>query len=353
MQKLLRKPKQLVQIKNKQIGDKKPILIQSMTNTKTKDVNATVNQIKKLIDAGCDIVRVAVLDKEDALAIKEIKSKVDVALVADIHFDFKLALLALDCGVDKLRINPGNIGNIENIKAVVEKCKEKKVPIRIGVNSGSVEKEILDKYGSPTYQALVESAKKHVDILETLGFYDIVISIKSSDIKTTIQAYQLANEVFPYPLHIGITEAGTEYSGLVKSSIGLGILLYQGIGDTIRVSLSADPILEVKAAKEILASLSLYDKPNLIACPTCGRTEYNMLPIVEEVEQFLSNINKKITVAIMGCVVNGPGEAKEADIGIAGGKNCAVLFKKGQIIKKLEYNEILPELKKEILKLTN
>lgn len=348
----IRKPTKAVRIGSLAIGGNYPIAIQSMTSTRTKDVEATVEQIQRLEKCGCEIVRVAVFDQDDALALKQIKDRISLPLVADIHFDYRLALLALDAGIDKLRINPGNIGAIERVKAVVDKCKEKKVPIRIGVNAGSLDKEFLEQYHGDAATALVGSARKHVDILESLDFYEIIISLKASNVETTVEAYRLASATFPYPLHIGITEAGSAFSGTIRSSIGLGILLNEGIGDTIRVSLSTDPVEEVKVAKEILANFNLYDKPTLISCPTCGRIQYNMLGIVQEIEDFLDTLGKvKLKVAIMGCAVNGPGEASEADIGIAGGKNGALLFKKGKIIRRIEEKNIVSELKHEILSL--
>lgn len=345
------KKTKIIKIGDIYIGGGNKIAIQSMTNTVTKDVLQTIAQINSLEKAGCNIVRVAVLDEADAYALKEIKKGINIPLVADIHFDYRLALLSLEMGINKLRINPGNIGSIEKIKLVVEKCIEKKVPIRIGVNAGSLEKDILEKYGSSTV-GLIESAKRHVKILEDLNFSDIVISIKASNVKTTIEVYQEASKIFNYPLHIGLTEAGTLLGGTVKSSVALGILLNQGIGDTIRVSLSSDPVDEIKVAKEILASLNLYTKPELISCPTCGRTKYDMLPITKEIEEFLNTLgNISLKVAIMGCAVNGPGEAREADIGIAGGVNSALLFKKGVIVRKIPHEKIVEELKKEILEM--
>lgn len=345
--------KKIIKIGNIHIGGNEHIAIQSMCNTKTSDTSSTINQILNLEKAGCEIIRVAVLNMDDAKALKEIKKNIHIPLVADIHFDYKLALAAIDSGIDKLRINPGNIGSIEKIKMVVDKCKEKDIPIRIGVNMGSLDSEIEKKFGR-TAKALVESAKKHVKILEDLNFYNIVLSLKASDVLTTIEAYELASSTFSYPLHIGITEAGTTYTGSIRSSIGLGILINEGIGDTIRVSLSDDPIKEVKAAKEILSTFSLYKKPKLTACPTCGRTQYNMFPILHEIDEFLENFpNSNISVAIMGCAVNGPGEAKDADIGIAGGINEAILFKKGKVIRKIKEENIVSELKEEIQKMIN
>ncbi len=340
-----------INVGNVQIGGQNKVVIQSMCNTKTKDVDSTVKQILELEQAGCEIIRVACLDIEDAKAIKNIKEKIHIPIVADIHFDYKIALEAIKAGVDKVRINPGNIGSEEKVKVVVDACKEKNIPIRIGVNGGSLEKDLLEKYGGkPTAKAMVESAKRHVEILEKLDFYDICISLKASDLNLCIEAYEEAAKTFEYPLHIGITEAGTEFSGTIKSSIGLGILLREGIGDTLRVSLSDDPIKEIKVAKEILKNCNLYHKsPTLIACPTCGRTRIDLIPMAKEVESFLQGIEADITVAVMGCAVNGPGEAKNADIGIAGGVEEGLLFKKGEIIRKVKQEEIVNVLKQEIL----
>ena len=322
---------------NVKIGGQNKVVIQSMTNTKTKDIENTVKQILDLEKAGCEIIRVACLDIEDAKAIKQIKKYIHIPIVADIHFDYKIALEAIKNGVNKIRINPGNIGDEGKVRKVVEACKEHKIPIRIGVNAGSLEKELLEKYKKPTAEAMVESAKRHVEILEKLEFYDIAISLKASDLDLCIEAYEKASKVFKYPLHLGITESGTEFGGTIKSSIGLGVLLRQGIGDTLRVSLSDDPVKEIKVAKEILKDCKLYfGEPTLIACPTCGRTQIDLIPIAKEMEKFLENIHSDIKVAVMGCVVNGPGEAREADIGIAGGIKEGLLFKKGQIIKKVK-----------------
>lgn len=343
-----RKLTKSVKVANIYIGGNNKIAIQSMSNTRTKDIEATVKQIHLLEDVGCEIIRVAVLDNDDALAIKDIKAKINIPIVADIHFDYKLALTAIESGVDKLRINPGNIGSIDRVEKVVNKCKENKIPIRIGVNLGSLDRSIYKEFGR-TAKGLVASAEKHVKILEDLNFHDIVLSLKASDINTTVEAYRFASERFDYPLHIGITEAGTEFTGTIKSSIGLGILLNEGIGDTLRVSLATDPITEIKVAKEILANFNLYKKPQIIACPTCGRTQYNMFNIVNEIEEYLETIkDSDIKVAIMGCAVNGPGEAKDADIGIAGGINEALLFKKGKVIKKVKQDKIVEVLKEEI-----
>lgn len=295
------------------IGGQNKVVIQSMCNTKTKDVKSTVEQILALEKAGCEIVRVACLDKEDAKAIREIKKKINIPIVADIHFDYQIALEAIEAGVNKIRINPGNIGSKEKVEKVVEACKNKHIPIRIGVNSGSLEKELLEKYGKPTAKAMIESAKRHIKILEDLYFYDYIISLKASSIDLCIEAYEEASKEFKCPLHLGITEAGTEFSGTIKSSIGLGILLRQGIGDTIRVSLSDDPIKEIKVVKEILKDCNLYNKlPTLISCPTCGRTQIDLIPIAKEIESFLQNIEKDITVAVMGCAVNGPRRSKRS-----------------------------------------
>ena len=333
-----------------QIGGQNKVVIQSMCNTKTKDVDSTVEQILKLENAGCEIIRVACLDIEDAKAIKEIKNRIHIPIVSDIHFDYKIALASIEAGVDKVRINPGNIGDEEKTKLVVEACKKNKIPIRIGINAGSLEKEFLDKYGKPCSDAMIDSAKRHVEILEKLDFYDIAISLKASNLDMCLEAYEKAAEVFNYPLHLGITEAGTTFSGTIKSSIGLGVMLREGIGDTIRVSLSDDPIEEIPVCKEILKNCNLYNtSPKLVACPTCGRIQYDMIPIAKEIEKFLQTLKSDITVAIMGCAVNGPGEAREADIGIAGGKNEGLLFKKGEIIKKVPQDEIVSTLKKEIL----
>ena len=342
-----------VMVGNVQIGGQDKVVIQSMCNTKTKNIEETVKQILALEQVGCEIIRVACLDIEDAKAIKEIKKQIHIPIVADIHFDYKIALEAIASGVDKVRINPGNIGSKDRTKMVVEKCKEKHIPIRMGVNAGSLEKELLEKYGGKTTaKAMVESARRHVQILEELNFYDIIISLKASSLKLCIESYEEAAKEFNYPLHLGITEAGTEFSGTIKSSIGLGIMLKEGIGDTLRVSLSADPIKEIKVAKEILKDMGLYKKsPTLIACPTCGRTQIDLIPIAKQVEDFLQTIEKDIKVAVMGCAVNGPGEAKEADIGIAGGIKEGLLFKKGEIIKKVKQEDIVEVLKQEILEM--
>jgi len=292
------------------------------------------------------MVRVAVLTYADADAIKPIKKQIHIPIVADIHFDYKLALRAIDAGVDKIRINPGNIGSEDDVKKVVDACQAKQIPIRIGINSGSIEKHILEKYDKPTPEAMVESAKYHVRLLEKFGFSDIIISLKASDVQTTIKANQLAAKTFEYPLHLGVTEAGTNFSGTISSSIGLGVLLNEGIGSTIRVSLTASPEEEIYVAKEILSNLGLYKKPKLVSCPTCGRIQYDMIPIVNEIETFLQTIHKEITVAIMGCVVNGPGEARQANIAVAGGKKEALLFVDGKKIKKIKQENLIKILKK-------
>ena len=316
-----RKMTRQISIGDVKIGGGAPISVQSMTNTKTTDTNATVAQIKALVDAGCDIVRVAVPDMSAAENIYNIKSQVDVPLVADIHFDYRLALKAIEQGIDALRINPGNIGDEERVKAVVEAAKIRNIPIRIGVNAGSLDKKLLAKYGKVTAEALVESALEHIRILEKLNFYDIKISLKAHDVPLTLNAYRLMSETVDYPLHLGITEAGTVNTGIIKSAVGIGALLAEGIGDTFRISLTGDPVNEVKVANEILKALGLKEYgPTLISCPTCGRCNIDLPSIAEKVEQRLSGITKPIKVAVMGCVVNGPGEARDADIGIAGGK---------------------------------
>lgn len=349
---MLREETRSVQVGNLTIGGNNHVVIQSMCNTKTKDVEATIKQINALQQAGCELVRVAVFDKEDAYAIKEIKKGIHIPLVADIHFDYKLALIAIESGIDKVRINPGNIGSIEKVKAVVDACKKKHIPIRIGVNGGSLEKDILEKYGEPTPEGMVESAMKHVKILEDLDFHDIVISLKSSNTMLTIKAYELASKAFPYPLHVGVTEAGTALGGTIKSSLGIGTLLYEGIGNTIRVSLSDDPVEEIKVAKILLKELGLLKGvPTLVSCPTCGRIQYDLIPIAKEMEDFLKDIHLDITVAIMGCAVNGPGEARHADIGIAGGVGEGLLIKHGEIVKRVKQEDMVQTLKDEILKM--
>ena len=344
-----RKLTRKVKVGSQYIGGDAPVSIQSMTNTDTRDVNATLNQINELYKAGCEIIRCAVPDMEAAKALEEICKKSPIPVVADIHFDYKLALEAIKNGVSALRINPGNIGKVDKVRIVAEAAKAKNIPIRIGVNSGSLEKDILERDGKPTAKGLVESALRHVKILEELDFYDIVVSIKSSDVVMMIEAYRLMSEKCNYPLHLGVTESGTPFRGTIKSSIGLGTLLAEGIGDTIRVSLTSDPIEEIKVAKEILKSLGLRENGlQFISCPTCGRTQINLIKIAQEVEKKLESVNKNIKVAVMGCAVNGPGEAREADIGIAGGKGEGLIFKKGIIVKKVKEEDLIEELMKEI-----
>ena len=343
-----------IKVGNVQIGGQNKVVIQSMTNTKTKDIDSTVSQILELEKAGCEIVRVACLDVEDAKAIEEIKKQIHIPIVADIHFDYRIALAAAKAGVNKIRINPGNIGSEERVKAVVDICKEKQIPIRIGVNSGSLQKDILERDGKPTAKGMVESGLRHIEILEKFDFHDIALSLKASDLNLCIEAYEEAAKTIKYPLHLGVTHAGTAFSGTVSSSIGLGALLRQGIGDTMRVSLSANPVEEIKVAKEILKNCNLYnDSPTLIACPTCGRIQYDLIPIANEIEDFLQTVKGNITVAVMGCGVNGPNEAKHADIGIAGGIKEGLLFKKGEIIKKVKQEDMVKVLKEEILKMIN
>lgn len=333
-----------VKVGNLTLGGNNKVYIQSMTNTQTSDVEATVAQIKRLSDAGCEIVRVAVLNKRDAAVLGEIKKRIDIPLVADIHFDYKLALEAIHQGVDKIRLNPGNIGNEERVKMVVDAAKEKNIPIRIGVNSGSM----MDNL-PPTPENMVKTAKFHVDILESLDFHDIVLSLKATNMQTMIEAYKLASQTFPYPLHIGVTEAGTAFSGSIKSAMGIGIVLNEGIGSTIRVSLTDTPEIEIRAAKEILKNLDLIENvPDLVSCPTCGRIQYDMIDIAKQLENYLATVKKDITVAVMGCKVNGPGEARHADIGVAGGKGEAVIFMKGEIVKKVKESEVYETITKMI-----
>lgn len=347
----MRKSKQ-IKVGGIYIGGGAPVSVQSMCNTDTRNVQATVEQIKSLVSAGCDIVRLAVLDEAAANATREIKKILpEVPIVADIHFDYKLALICADAGCDKIRINPGNIGSVDKVKAVADKCGEKGIPIRIGVNGGSLEKELLTKYGHPTADALCESAMGHIKLLEDCGFYDIAVSIKASSVPLTVEAYRKIADLIPYPLHLGVTEAGTEYSGIIKNSIGIGSLLLDGIGDTIRVSLTADPVREVKAGTEILKSLGLRRGATMTSCPTCGRCKVNMIPVADEVASRLEKIDKDIHVAVMGCAVNGPGEAREADIGMACGDGCALLFKKGEILRKVPIEKAADELFKEIAEL--
>lgn len=331
--------------------DGKHIYIQSMLNTRSDDIAGSVAQAVALEQAGCEIVRAAIPDKSAIALIPAIKEKISIPLVADIHFDYRLALEAAAAGIDKIRINPGNIGSMERVRAVVKACQARKIPIRIGVNSGSLEKEILAKYGAPTAEALVESAMGHVRMLEACDFNDIVISMKSSDVNTMIEAYRLCAQQCHYPLHLGVTEAGTERMGLIKSAIGIGTLLHDGIGETIRVSLTEDPVREIKAAQDILKCIGKRGGPQIVSCPTCGRTRIDLVKTAKEVEAALEHVEKDIKVAVMGCVVNGPGEAREADIGIAGGDGCAGLFRKGTVLRKVAEEEIVPELLAEIEKL--
>ena len=335
-------------VKDLQIGGNDNIIIQSMCNIKTSNVEKVIQQILMLEKYGCELIRVSILDEDDAKAIKQIKKHIHIPLVADIHFDYKLALLCIENGVDKIRINPGNIGKIENIKAVVDACKTFNIPIRIGINSGSLEEDLKNQYGTSA-KTMIESAKRHIKILEDLDFYDIVLSLKSSDFNMCVEAYKIASELFNYPLHIGITEPGTLIPGIIKSTLGLSTLLDLNIGNTIRISLSDDPIQEIKVAKQLLKAKGLIDMPSLTSCPTCGRIQYDMMDIAKEIENFLLTVNKDIHVAVMGCAVNGPGEAKAADIGIAGGKDEALLFKKGVAVRKIKNSDIVDELKKEII----
>lgn len=347
-----RKQTKKIKIGDLYMGGDAPVTVQSMTNTDTRDAKATIEQIKMLEEAGCQIVRVAVPDMEAAAAIRQIRRSIGIPLVADIHFDYKLALASMENGVDKIRLNPGNIGDRDRVKKVVEVAREREIPIRIGVNSGSVEKQILEKHGGVTPEGMVESALKHAEILEDLDFDRIAFSIKASSVPMTIAAYRLMSERSQYPLHIGVTEAGTVYKGTIKSSVGLGCLLAEGIGDTLRVSLTGDPVEEVKVGIEILKSLGIRKGGiEFVSCPTCGRTQIDLINIANKVEEKLQNINKNIKVAVMGCAVNGPGEAREADIGIAGGRGEALLFRKGEIIRKVPQEQIIEALISEIQKM--
>ena len=338
------------QVGNLTLGGNNHVIIQSMTNTKTKNVEATVKQIQELEDAGCEMVRMAVFDKEDAYAIADIKKQVHIPLVADIHFDYRLALIAIESGIDKIRINPGNIGSTDRIQAVVDVAKERNIPIRVGVNSGSLEKELVEKYHGVTAEGLVESALDKVRIIEEMGYDNLVISIKSSDVMMCAKAHELIAEKTDHPLHVGITEAGTLYSGNIKSAVGLGIILSQGIGDTIRVSLTGAPLEEIKSAKRILKTLGLRKGGvEVVSCPTCGRTRIDLIGLANKVEAMVQDIPLDIKVAVMGCVVNGPGEAKEADIGIAGGVGVGLLIKKGEIVKKVPEDQLLDTLREELL----
>lgn len=339
-----------VSIGNKKIGGENPIAIQSMTNTKTEDVTATVAQILELEKAGCDIIRCAVPTMEAAKALKDIKEGIHIPLVADIHFDYRLAIASVENGADKIRINPGNIGSSERIQAVVDCCREKNIPIRVGVNSGSLEKDLVAKYHGVTAEGIVESACQKVGMIEKFGYDNLVVSIKSSDVMMSIKAHELAAKKLPYPLHVGITESGTVYTGSIKSAVGLGCILYQGIGDTIRVSLTGDPVQEIYAAKTILKSLGLKKGGiSVVSCPTCGRTQIDLISLASKVEEMVKNYDHlDIKVAVMGCVVNGPGEAKEADLGIAGGIGEGLLIKKGEILRKVPEEELLNALKYEL-----
>ncbi|WP_334195563.1 flavodoxin-dependent (E)-4-hydroxy-3-methylbut-2-enyl-diphosphate synthase [Muricomes intestini] len=350
----LRENTKKIKIGDVVIGGNHPVAIQSMTNTKTEDVEATVSQILKLEAAGCEIIRCAVPTMEAALALKEIRSKIHIPLVADIHFDYRLAIAAIENGADKIRINPGNIGSEERLRTVVEKAKEYQVPIRVGVNSGSLEKQLVEKYGGVTAAGLAESALDKVDMIEKMGYENLVVSIKSSDVMMCVKAHELIAERCPYPLHVGITEAGTVYTGNVKSSVGLGIILYEGIGNTIRVSLTGDPAEEIKTAKLILKTLGLRrGEIEVVSCPTCGRTKIDLIQLATQVENMVADFPLDIKVAVMGCAVNGPGEAKEADIGIAGGDGVGLLIKKGEIVKKVKEEELLETLRQELLNWKN
>ena len=341
-----------VKVGNLYIGGDAPVTIQSMLNTPAEDIEVSVNQAKRLEEAGCEIIRAAVPNRDCVKLIYALKDAVNIPVVADIHFDYKIALDCVAAGVDKIRINPGNIGSDDRVKAVADACRNAGVPIRIGVNSGSLEKTILEKYGHPTAEALCESALYHASLLEKFDFRDIVLSMKSSTVATTVKAYELASIKTDYPLHLGVTETGTEYGGIIKSSAGIGSLLLHGIGDTIRISLTADPVREVVAAKELLRSVGIRnDGVEFVSCPTCGRTKIDLISLANKVQESLSGVDKHIKVAVMGCVVNGPGEAKEADIGIAGGDGCALIFKKGEILRKVSEDKIIEELLKEIEKL--
>ncbi len=347
---MYRENTKVIQIGDKKIGGGNPVLIQSMCNTKTEDVKATVEQILRLEAAGCDIIRVAVPTMEAAAAIRQIKKQIHIPLVADIHFDYRLAIAAMESGADKIRINPGNIGSRERVQMVVDTAKKYGIPIRVGVNSGSLEKELLEKYGGVTAEAIVESARKQVAVIEEMGYDNLVVSIKSSDVLMCVKAHELLAKECRYPLHVGITEAGTLLSGNIKSSVGLGIILYEGIGDTIRVSLTGDPLEEIKSAKLILKALNLRaGGVEVVSCPTCGRTQIDLIGLANQVENMVADIDMDVKVAVMGCVVNGPGEAREADIGIAGGIGEGLLIKKGEVLKKVPEGELLEALKAELL----
>lgn len=346
---IIRKNTRKIRVGDICIGGDSPISVQSMTNTDTRDIGATVRQIERLEEAGCDIVRVAIPDSEAAAAVGSIKKAIKIPLVADIHFDYRLALECMKNGVDKIRLNPGNIGGQDRVKIVADMARDRQIPIRIGVNSGSVEKSIVERYGGVTPEGMVESALAHAAMLENAGFYDIAISIKASSVPMTIAAYRLLSERSSYPVHVGVTEAGTNYKGTIKSAVGIGCLLAEGIGDTLRVSLTGDPVEEVKAGRQILKSLGLIKSGiEVVSCPTCGRTKIDLISIANKIEPLLDKMDRDIKVAIMGCAVNGPGEAKDADIGIAGGDHCALLFKKGKIIRKISEDRIVEELLKEL-----
>ncbi len=334
-----------ITVRKVKIGGDAPVTVQSMCNTKTWDVEATLDQIRAFQAAGCDIVRLAVPDVRSAEALEKIRERTEMPLVADIHFDYKLALMAAERGIDKIRINPGNIGGEDHVKAVADACRVKHIPIRIGVNAGSLEKPLLAKYGHPCAEAMVESARSHMEMLERVGFEDICLSLKTSSVPLTIACYRLAAEVFPYPLHLGVTETGTEYNGIIQSAVGIGTLLSEGIGNTIRVSLTADPVKEVTAGVAILKAAGLRKGGvKFVSCPTCGRTEIDLIGLATEVEKRVSTLKKDITVAVMGCVVNGPGEAREADYGIAGGVEKGLIFKKGEIVGTYPYDRLLDVL---------
>ncbi|MFP4698097.1 MAG: flavodoxin-dependent (E)-4-hydroxy-3-methylbut-2-enyl-diphosphate synthase [Eubacteriales bacterium] len=345
----MRNKSKVIKIGNKKIGGENPILIQSMTNTRTEDVQDTVNQIKELEKVGCDIIRVAIPNESAAASITSIKKEIGIPLVADIHFDYRLAIRSIENGADKIRINPGNIGGKDKVLQIVKVAKENNIPIRVGVNSGSLEKDLLERFGKVTAEALVESAIKKVRLIEEMDYDNIVVSIKSSDVLMSIKAHEHISDIINYPLHVGITEAGTLMSGTVKSSVGMGIILYKGIGDTIRVSLTGDPIEEIKVGKQLLGSLGLRNNGvEVISCPTCGRTQIDLIQLAEKVDNLVSNFNMSIKIAVMGCVVNGPGEAREADLGIAGGNGEGLIFKKGKIVRKVKEEELLGALKEEI-----
>lgn len=350
---MIRTNTKTIMIGNKKIGGENPVLIQSMCNTKTEDIDRTVKQILALEDAGCEIIRVAVPTMEAARAIHEIKLQTHIPLVADIHFDYQLAIAAMENGADKIRINPGNIGSMERVKAVIDVAKERNIPIRVGVNSGSLEKDILEKNQGVTASGIVESAIRQLAVIEGMGYDNLVVSIKSSDVLMCIQAHELIANQMNYPLHVGITESGTIYSGNIKSSVGLGVILYQGIGNTIRVSLTGDPVEEIKTAKMILSTLGLRKRGiEVVSCPTCGRTQIDLISLANQVEEMVADFDHlDLKVAVMGCAVNGPGEAKEADIGIAGGKGEGILIKKGKIIKKVPENQLLSILREELQKM--